>query len=79
MSRRSQAERDLVFTLTAASAVANLADHKIELFWVDVQIKFKEIETMTALAPAPCTIDAIIYQTGSESWWENCLEFIWIQ
>lgn len=78
-ARRTQSENDLLFALAAAAAVANLADHKIELFWVEMEIKFKEIEITTALAPAECTIDAIVLQMGTEVWWEDCLEFLWVQ
>lgn len=78
-ARRTQSEKDLAFALAAASAVANLADQEIELFWVDMEIRFKEVETTTVLAPAKCTIDAIIYRMGTESWWDDCLEFIWVQ
>ena len=79
LGRRSQSEKDMVFAFTAASAVANLAEKEIELIWVDVEIRFKEIETTTALAPAKCTIDAIILQKGADTWWQDCLEFLWAQ
>jgi len=78
-ARRCQSEKALVFAFTAAAAVANLAEQKIELIWIDVDVRFKEIETTTALAPAKCTIAAIIHKEGSESWWQDCLEFLWVQ
>ncbi|MBC8193273.1 MAG: hypothetical protein ISR87_13190 [Candidatus Marinimicrobia bacterium] len=78
-ARRTQGEKDLVFALAAASAVANLAEKNIELFWIEMDIRYKKVEITTALAPAKCTIDAIIYKEGTESWWDDCLEFIWVQ
>jgi len=79
LARRCQSEKALVFAFAAASAVANLAKEEIELFWIDVEVRFKEIEITTALAPAKCTVDAIIQKEGSESWWQECLEFLWVQ
>jgi len=79
LARRTQAVRDLVFTFSAAAAVANLAEEDIELLWVEMEIKFKELETTTALAPAACTMDAIINNRGVGNWWQDCLEFLWVQ
>ena len=78
-ARRCTSDQDLVFAFAAASAVANLAEQKIELFWIDMEVDFKETEITTALAPARCTIDAIILNEGARSWWQDCLEFLWVQ
>ena len=78
-ARRCQSEKALLFAFAAASVVANLADKEIKLFWIDVDVRFKEIETTTALAPANCTIDAIVHKNGAEIWWQDCLVFLWVQ
>lgn len=76
IARRTQSGQDLLFAFAAAAAVANLAEHDIELLWVEMDINFKELETTMALAPANCTIEAIILgNCKTEKWWNDCLQF----
>ncbi|MBT4130947.1 MAG: hypothetical protein HOG76_06615 [Candidatus Marinimicrobia bacterium] len=76
LARRTQSGQDLLFAFAAAAAVANLAEHHIDLLWVEMDINFKELETTMALAPADCTIDAIILgNCKTEKWWNDCLQF----
>lgn len=72
---RNKSGRDLGFAFAAAAAVANLAKDPFELLWVEMDINFKDSETTDAIAPANCTIDAIILKNQeTEKWWKDCLQ-----
>ena len=76
IARRSMSGKDLIFAFAAAAAVANFAEKPIELLWVDMDVNFKGSETTMAIAPANCTIDAIILKNcETEKWWQDCLQF----
>ena len=76
VARRSMSGKDLIFAFAAAAAVANFAEKPIELLWVDMDVNFKGSETTMAIAPANCTIDAIIMKNcETEKWWQDCLQF----
>ncbi len=76
IARRNKSGKDLGFAFAAAAAVANLADNPIDLLWVEMDINFKDLETTMAIAPANCTIDAIIMgNVEYEKWWNDCLQF----
>jgi len=76
VGRRNQSGKDLAFAFAAAAAVANMADRSFELLWVEMDINFKGSETTLALAPANCTIDALIFgNCETEKWWQDCLQF----
>jgi len=75
IARRNMSGKDLAFAFAAAAAIAHYAESPIELLWVDMDINFKGSETTTALAPANCTIDAIILKNvETEKWWEDCMQ-----
>lgn len=75
IARRNSSAKDLAFAFAAAAAMAHYADRPIELLWVEMDINFKDSETTMAIAPANCTIDAIILKnTETEEWWENCMQ-----
>ncbi len=76
IGRRNQTGKDLAFAFAAAAAVANMSEEGFDLFWVEMDINIKDSETTMALAPAECTIDALIMGNCElEKWWENCLQF----
>ncbi len=76
VASRNKSGKDLAFAFAAAAAVANFADRPIELLWVEMDINFKGSETTLALAPANCTIDALILgNCKTEKWWKDCLQF----
>lgn len=76
VATRNNSGKDLAFAFAAAAAIANMADRPIELIWVEMDINFKGSETTMALAPANCTIDALIFgNCETEKWWEDCLQF----
>ncbi|NQT63250.1 MAG: hypothetical protein HQ556_09870 [Candidatus Marinimicrobia bacterium] len=76
VATRNNSGKDLAFAFAAAAAIANMADRPVELLWVEMDINFKDSETTVALAPANCTIDAIILKnTETEKWWKDCLQF----
>ncbi|MCF7825581.1 MAG: hypothetical protein K9M55_00030 [Candidatus Marinimicrobia bacterium] len=76
IARRNQSGKDLAFAFAAAAAVANMADRPFELLWVEMDVNFKGSETTLALAPANCTIDALIFgNCETEKWWQDCLQF----
>ena len=77
IGRRSLSERDLAFAFAAAASVANLAEYDFELLWVEMVVQYKGPETIMALAPAKCTIEAIVLQNcEAGNWWNDCLEFL---
>ncbi len=76
IATRNRSGKDLAFAFAAAAAVANQAMKPVELLWVEMDINFKDSETTMALAPANCTIDALIFgNTETEKWWKDCLQF----
>ena len=76
VANRNKSGKDLAFAFAAAAAVANFADRPIELLWVEMDINFKGSETTLALAPANCTIDALILgNCETAKWWKDCLQF----
>ncbi|MBC8376434.1 MAG: hypothetical protein H8E26_10345 [FCB group bacterium] len=75
VSRRNETAKDLAIAFAAAAAVANMAEPDIELLWVEMEVNFKDNEITMALAPAKCTIDALIINCETERWWQDCLEF----
>ncbi len=75
--RRNSQNEDLGFAFGAAAAIAGRASNPFEMLWVEMDVRYKDIETTTAIAPAPCSIEAIVRKTRSfESWWDGCLEFL---
>jgi len=76
IARRSKSGKDLGFAFAAAAAVANRADKPIVLFIVEMDINYKDLETTVAIAPANCTIDAIILKNcDMDKWWKDCMQF----
>ncbi len=76
VASRSNSGKDLAFAFAAAAAIANMSDRPVELLWVEMDINYKGSETTVALAPANCTIDAIILKNiETEKWWQDCLQF----
>ncbi|NQV14927.1 hypothetical protein HQ531_05660 [bacterium] len=74
---RNTENEDIGFAFGAAAAIANQTSSKIETLWVEMDVRYKKIETTIAVAPAPCSIDAIVRKSRSfGSWWEECLEFL---
>ncbi len=74
---RNSENADLGFTFGAAAAVANRASTPIKTIWVEMDVRYKKIETTIAVAPADCSIEAIVTKTRTfGSWWEGCLEFL---
>ncbi len=77
IGRRTQTGKDLAYAFTAIAAVANLCEQKFDLLWVEMNGHFKGSDPTMALAPAQCTIDALILQEYEKSkWWNGCLQFL---
>lgn len=74
---RNSENEDLGFGFGAAAAVANQATNTFEALWVEMDVRYKEVETTIAVAPAQCSIEAIVLKSRSfGDWWENCLEIL---
>lgn len=74
---RNSENADLGFAFGAAAAVANRAARPIKAIWVEMDVRYKRVETTIAVAPADCSVEAIVTKTRTfESWWEGCLEFL---
>jgi len=74
---RNTRDADLGFAFGAAAAIANYANDPIASIWVEMNLVYKEVETVIAVAPAPCSIDAIVRHSRTfEDWWDNCLELL---
>ncbi len=74
---RNSENEDLGFAFGAAAAVANQATTKFEAIWVEMDVRYKAIETTIAVAPALCSIEAIVYKSRDfNEWWEDCLEIL---
>ena len=74
---RNSENEYLGFAFGAAAAVANQASNKLEAIWIEMDVRYKAVETTVAVAPAPCSIEAIVHKSRSfGEWWENCLEIL---
>jgi hypothetical protein len=74
---RNQENTAFGFAFGAAASVANQADIPIETIWVELDVRYKYVETSIAVAPADCSIEAIVKKQRSFGfWWKNCLEFL---
>ena len=77
IGHRNRENPDLGFSFGAAAAVANYAANPIKMIWVEMDVRYKDIETTIAIAPAACSTEAIVTKTRTfESWWKECLEFL---
>jgi len=75
--QRNSENEDLGFAFGAAAAIAGKATTPFETLWVEMDIRYKSMETTIAVAPAPCSIEAIVKKSRSfASWWEDCLQFL---
>ena len=73
--QRNQENTALGFAFGAAASVANQADVPIETLWIELDVRYKHIETSIAVAPADCSIEAIVDKQRSFGfWWKNCLD-----
>lgn len=76
-TRRSQSMKDIGLAFSAAAAVANCSERKFDLLWVEMVINYKDQEVSSFIAPAYCTINALIHQEISKKqWWEDCVEIL---
>lgn len=74
---RNSENADLGFAFGAAAAVANHALNPISTIWVEMDVRYKNTETTIAVAPADCSIEAIVTKTRTyDTWWEDCLEIL---
>jgi hypothetical protein len=74
---RNSENEDLGFAFGAAAAVANQASNKLDALWIEMDVRYKAIETTVAVAPALCSIEAIVHKSRSfGEWWEDCLEIL---
>ncbi len=74
---RNSENEDLGFAFGAAAAVANQASDSFEYLWIEMDVRYKALETTVAVAPATCSIEAIVQKSRSFSdWWEDCLEIL---
>lgn len=74
---RNSENEDLGFAFGAAAAVANQASVSFDVLWVEMDVRYKQLETTIAVAPAPCSIEAIVMKSRAFSeWWEKCLEIL---
>lgn len=75
--QRNSENEDLGFAFGAAAAVAAQAASDFEFLWVEMDVRYKAVETTLAVAPADCSIEAIVKKTRSfGEWWEDCLEIL---
>ena len=74
---RNSENEDLGFAFGAAAAIANQATNTFEALWVEMDVRYKGVERTIAVAPAQCSIVAIVLKSRSfGDWWENCLEIL---
>ena len=74
---RNSENEDLGFAFGAAAAVANQASNTFDALWIEMDVRYKAIETTIAVAPAQCSIEAIVQKSRSfGEWWEDCLEIL---
>ncbi|MCF7922233.1 MAG: hypothetical protein K9M55_05980 [Candidatus Marinimicrobia bacterium] len=77
LGHRNSENEDLGFAFGAAAAVANQAANPFEALWIEMDVRYKATETTVAVAPALCSIEAIVQKSRSfGEWWENCLEIL---
>lgn len=77
LGHRNSENEDLGFAFGAAAAVANQAGTAFESLWVEMDVRYKAVETTVAVAPAPCSIEAIVQKSRSfGEWWDDCLEIL---
>ena len=75
IARRHSRAADLGFAFAAAAAVANLCVNPPNMLEVQMDINYRDYETTLAMAPADCTIDAVILKKSEyDDWWESCLQ-----
>ncbi|NQV16115.1 hypothetical protein HQ531_11705 [bacterium] len=76
IANRNTKEQDLGFAFATAATVANIAATPFDMLWVEMDIHFKNSETTIAIAPAECSIDAMILKNCDfDDWWNGCLQF----
>ena len=74
---RNSENEDLGFAFGAAAAIANQATNTFEALWIEMDVRYKEVETTIAVAPALCSIEAIVQKSRSfGEWWQDCLEIL---
>ena len=74
---RNSMNDDLGFAFGAAAAVAAKTGKPVETLWVEMDVRYKEIETTIAVAAADCSIEAIVNKSRSfGDWWDRCLEIL---
>jgi hypothetical protein len=77
IGNRNSKQKDLAFAFAVGAAVANLAATPIEMLWVEVDVRFKGLETAIAIAPVACSVDAMVLgESDFDTWWKDCLEFL---
>ena len=77
LGHRNSENEDLGFAFGAAAAVANQASNQFDALWIEMDVRYKAVETTVAVAPALCSIEAIVHKTRSfGTWWEDCLEIL---
>jgi len=74
---RNSKQEDLTFAFAVGAAVANRAVIPIEMIWVEVDVRYKGLETSVAIAPVGCCVDAMV-DGGCDlkTWWKDCLQFL---
>ncbi len=74
---RNSENEDLGFAFGAAAAVANQATNELQALWIEMDVRYKAVETTVAVAPALCSIEAIVHKSRTfGEWWEDCLEIL---
>lgn len=74
---RNSENEDIGFAFGAAAAVANQASTSFDALMVEMDVRYKRIETTIAIAPADCSIEAIVRKTRTfGEWWKDCLEIL---
>lgn len=77
IGHRNSENEDIGFAFGAAAAIASQVTTPFESLWVEMDVRYKDTETTIAVAPATCSVDAIVRKSKSfGSWWENCLTFL---
>ncbi len=75
LANRNSRTADLGFAFATAAAIANRAEIPIETLIVEMNITYKGSETTYAMAPADCSIDAIILKNVDyDDWWNDCFQ-----
>ncbi|NQV49154.1 MAG: hypothetical protein HQ507_01555 [Candidatus Marinimicrobia bacterium] len=77
IGNRNTKQKDLAFAFAVGSAVANFAAKPIEMLCVQVDVRYKGLETSVAIAPVACSVEAMVLgETDFETWWKDCLQFL---